>query len=131
MGKKKNALKAAVDVTKSKEDTDLVADGLRWKKVQKPRVWHPERAGDVLVGRYMGRQQREGVHGHYTQVVISTHAALPELVYATGAVLMALFDGVPTPLIVGDTMVRIVFKGWKESTTSDHKYKDFDLFIEA
>lgn len=126
---KKNAKKKHAEVaTPEPRPTDLVADGKRWTKVSKPRPWKPTRVGETLVGVYMGRQQKEGAYGHYQQATLSTDTGIW---YLSGTVIINLLDGVPVPLVNGETILRVVFRGLKETAKSDFTYRDFDLYVET
>lgn len=94
-------------------------EAIKWRKVRAPKPWRPE-AGEVLIGRYAGKQLREGQYGPYNVFIVR---ALEGTYLLSGTVLNDLFAGV----FEGDA-VQVHFLGMQQFRGGE--YKDFNIFVE-
>lgn len=95
----------------------------KWKKVEVPRVWHPRKVGQVLVGFYAGRTTRNGAFGQYDVVLVLVPGDGAYMV--SGVKLMQLLDAA---MIDTGHPIQIVYNGDKD--LGDKKsMKLFELLV--
>jgi hypothetical protein len=101
---------------------DLVAAGVRWRKVEKAQTWRSGE-GEILQGKFVRTRQRTGQYGTYSVHTIR----MDEGAFAvSGSVLDSLIGDVG--VMPGD-LVRVVYTGLKRSGSGDRTYKDFELYL--
>jgi hypothetical protein len=108
----------------------LVAEGRRWRRVETPRPWKPKEAGDSLTGVFVGWQTRRGREDTTYQIalIMTEEDGVKQLRNVSGTVIQTLFQAsCITP--EDKKVVRIVFRGWRNSADAQRTYKDFDLYI--
>lgn len=111
---------------KSSPSTEtVIANGKKWKRVERPRPWKPQ-AGDVVVGTFLDRRMREGQTGSYEVMLFRTADGTFSV---SGVVIMDLLDGAG-PLEPEKTLLRIKFLGNRPIEGTDLYFKDFELFVE-
>lgn len=111
-------------------DDQLIAGGRRWKRVETPRPWKPKEPSDSLTGTFMGAQVRRGREGgeYMVYLIKQEQESLDQLKYVSGTVVNTLF--LASGLQPEDKrLVRIVFRGMRESADGERSYKDFDLYV--
>lgn len=90
-----------------------------WKKVTPTPYWDPE-PGETITGRFVGIFEREGVHGVYRVVSLSTEHGDIRI---TGTALISALEGVTE-----NETLQITYRG-TIGTTSGHRVKQFDVFV--
>jgi hypothetical protein len=99
-----------------------------WKKVVTPKMWHPKKADEELVGFFGGKSVRNGRYGQYEVVII--HIPRRGSLMISGVRIVNLVDasGIDT-----GWPIRIVWLGEKEIAPGEdgkpRRMKDFDVYI--
>lgn len=94
----------------------------KWRKVNAPSAWHPNRVGDTVEGTFIGRTIKDGSYGQYQILLITVGA---RTVTISGTVVIQLADA--AMLERGDP-VKIVFQGHKD-LSGDRTMKLFEMYV--
>lgn len=100
----------------------MIAEGVKWRKVQAPKLWRPTSPGEALVGELVGRSTRTTRGESYGVVVLGTEEGKR---IVAGVVITSLFDAAVLP---DGSFVRIIYKGNIESLAG-RTYRDFELYV--
>ncbi len=93
-----------------------------WHKVKAPKPWKPK-AGDELIGSYLGCKTKAGQFGEYLVHYVQSRG---QVYYASGCVANDLFS-----LVCVNDKVKLVFNGTKAPAVGkEHGVKLFELYTE-
>ncbi len=102
----------------------ILANGQKWLKLHAPTRWEAT-PGEVLVGTFIGFQEKTGPSGAYRAVILETDDG--NKISITGTMLVSLIE---CGIEVGDR-IRVVYCGTEVSSATQFKYKVFEVYLAA
>lgn len=96
---------------------------MKWRKVSAPAPWRPK-DGDELVGYYVGRTSRDGIHGQYEVVVVAVPYKGAYMI--SGTKILQLTDAA---MCARGDAVRVKFLGDIPIGKRGRTMKDFELYV--